>query len=159
LIKPPNPRPGTEGSLKLLDVANNKKVGTTLTDFVGHSQGTINGNLAIDRMLKTEKQYVRVFNVGTASWHLPRDVASFTNVSDPHDLVTNLTFGRVISGSNYALEHPDTYMFVPTNIDGIPELQDAGQHHSFYLYAQTTEFQHAMGFKTVPTTITRPFPR
>jgi hypothetical protein len=146
---------------KNLDFVQNRKAGTTLTDFVGHSQGTINGNLAIDRMSAEQKKLINVFDIGVASWHLPHGVASFTSIADQHDLVSILTFGRAISGDEYAQDHPETYKVVNTHIDQLPGVQDRtidpGIHHSFYLYVQTPEFQNALGFKTVPSLVTRPF--
>jgi hypothetical protein len=65
-----------------LDVRYKREFGSTLTDYIGHSQGTINGNLAIDRMTNKEKESIRVFAVGSASWCLPKGVAGFVNVVD-----------------------------------------------------------------------------
>jgi hypothetical protein len=137
-----------------LDQASDREVGSTLTEFVGHSQGTINGNLAMSRMEPDERIQVRAFSVGSASWRLPERLHEFVNIVDRNDPVVNFTGGRSISELPYALERPDTYRLVETNIA-------PGDHnsHSFYLYAQQPEFQRELGFvpRPTPVLITRPF--
>jgi hypothetical protein len=135
------------------------EAGTIKTEFVGHSQGTINGNLAIDMMDATEKASLRVYNVGTASWHLPRGVAEFINISDQNDPVTNFAGGRQISYDPYALERPSSYRLVTTDMEQVVGAANAGNRHSLYLYAQTPEFQRELGFKPRPTPLltSRPY--
>jgi hypothetical protein len=139
-----------------LDELALRPAGATLTDYVGHSQGTINGNLAVDAMSAKEKSNIRVYSVGTASWHLPKDVAAFVNIFDKKDPVTRWTLGRSISYSLYALTH-DNYTTVETDIDAHSGLKDTGNHHSFYLYAKTQEFRDALKFISTPAIISKPF--
>ncbi len=137
-----------------LDRASGLEAGSTLTEFLGHSQGTINGNLAMSRMDPEQRLQIRGFSVGTASWRLPEGLRGFVNIVDGNDPVVNYTGGRAISELPYALERPDTYRLVETNIA-------PGDHnsHSFYLYAQQPEFQRELGFvpRPTPVLITRPF--
>ncbi|MDR2155127.1 MAG: hypothetical protein LBE78_08910 [Burkholderiaceae bacterium] len=133
------------------------------TEFVGHSQGTINGNLAIERMKTDEKKQLKVYNVGTASNVLPERVASFTNIVDANDGVVQaagfVAGGRKLNQQPYAQQRPDTYRLVETDVDKVVGKKNAGNHHSFYLYAQTPEFQKALGFKPRPTPVlmSKPF--
>jgi hypothetical protein len=137
-----------------LDQASDREVGSTVTEFVGHSQGTINGNLAMSRMRPSEQKQIRAFSVGSASWRLPERLHEFVNIVDRNDSVVNFTGGRSISELPYALERPGTYRLVETNIA-------PGDHnsHSFYLYARQPEFQRELGFvpRPTPVLITRPF--
>jgi hypothetical protein len=128
------------------------------TEFVGHSQGTINGNLAIDRMDPIEKRSLIVYNIGTASWHLPKGVYNFINIVDRNDPVTNWTGSRVINEDPYAVAHPTTYRLRETDINEIVGKMNAGNHHSFYLYAQTPQFRQELGVtRQPPGMLTRPF--
>ncbi|MES2536207.1 MAG: LysM peptidoglycan-binding domain-containing protein [Pseudomonadota bacterium] len=142
-----------------LDKELGRPIGTTLTDYVGHSQGTINGNLAIQRMSADEKRNIRVFNIGPASLHMSTGVAEFISIYDKNDIVPKLTFGNAIHNTLYAREHPGRHLLLETDIKQIPGLRDAGNHHSFYLYAQTREFQKILNFvpRAAPILMTRPF--
>jgi hypothetical protein len=80
-----------------------------MTEFLGHSQGTINGHLAIEKLSMAQRIQLSVFSVGTASWHLPKGLGRFVNIVDPNDLVVNLTGGRAISESEYALGRGATH--------------------------------------------------
>lgn len=142
------------GHNNALDWSAGVPPGTTMTEFLGHSQGTINGHLAIEVLSTAQRSQLRVFSVGTASWHLPKGLGRFVNIVDPNDLVVNLTGGRAISESEYALGRGDTHRVVLT---AIPR----GNHisHSLYLYAQQPAFQDALRFvpREMPLDITRPF--
>lgn len=127
-----------------------------LTDFVGHSQGTINGNLAIGKLLlPAEQAQIQLFNVGTASWYMPSEVREFTNIVDKNDGVVNLAGGRLLNDQPQAVAHPG-YRLVVTHIP-------PGNHnsHSFYLYAQQPEFQAALNFgpRSTSLLLTKPFDR
>jgi hypothetical protein len=86
----------------------------------------------------------------------------FVNIVDRRDPVVRLTNGVQISESPYAQERPDSYRLIKTNMNesvGASTAADPHNNHSFYKYAQTPEFQKALGFMegTNYIGITRPF--
>jgi hypothetical protein len=130
------------------------------TVFIGHSQGTINGNLAITDMLDTNNpgsekfvDQIRLINIGTASTVLPQGLHSFVNIIDRRDLVSWGTSARIIN-------HSDTFRamnemragsakVIETNFsrDGIQDMHGnaaTGNYHSWSLYLARPELQHEL---------------
>ena len=130
-----------------------------LTQFVGHSQGTIHGNLAVDGLHAEEKERITVVNIGAASRHLPRGLIGFVSIVDKGDPVVRLTASHRIAGQVCEQERKGTYRLVETDISSTVGEANAGNQHSFYLYAQTEQFQRELAFveRPQPVVISRPF--
>ena len=139
------------------------------TMFIGHSQGTINGNLAIMGMSRKDWDSVHLVNVGTATGRLPIAGSGFryTNIWDLDDPVpTRLTVGSRILDQNFGgaetdadyprsgLNAPSNYSEIRTNFatDGML----TGNSHSLYLYLMRRNVQEALGFKQQPR-LTMPY--
>jgi hypothetical protein len=135
----------------------------TPTMIVGHSQGTINGNLAVMGLQDPALlKQVRLINVGTATRHLPSGLGGFVNIYDANDPVsTQLTggseildhnFGGARGGADYprpALSLPVNYGEIRTNFAADGML--TGNSHSLYLYLMRQNVQRALGFKQNPS--------
>jgi hypothetical protein len=109
-----------------------------------------------------ERGLIQAFNVGTAAFTLPKGLYNFVNIVDKNDPVVRLTGGAMLNEQPYALEHPDTYKLIRTDINAVlgrstPE--NPHNSHSLYLYAQTPEFQKALEFgdRAKSMILTRPF--
>jgi YD repeat-containing protein len=133
------------------------------TMFIGHSQGTINGNLAIMGLQDPDLlRQVRLINVGTATRHLPQGLGGFVNIYDANDPVpTRLTGGSQMLDHNFsgargdadylwpALNVPANYSEIRTNFAADGML--TGNSHSLYLYLMRQNVQQALGFKQHPS--------
>ncbi|EUJ10338.1 Rhs family protein [Methylophilaceae bacterium 11] len=134
-------------------IAYNKKLHGDepyLTKFISHSEGTIEGNLAVDRMDKSFKDSLHVINVGTASWHRPENVGRYANIYDKNDAVTNLTHGYNLA-KDTEFNHEIDMDYYGTDTSESP------QHHSFYLYLYNQEARNIMELNGRPSIISRPF--
>lgn len=132
------------------------------TMYIGHSQGTINGNLAIMRLKDPDLlAQVRLINIGTATAHLPRGLGGFDNIYDVNDQVSTVwTSGSQILDRNVGdpgadsgypaprLNLPPNYSEIRTDFatDGML----TGNSHSLYLYLMRPAVQQALGFKQTP---------
>lgn|GEM_PF-4025544 len=126
------------------------------TLFIGHSQGTINGNRAIERMTDEQKDRIQIFDLGRYYPHdTDKSIGLATIVNDRNDYA-RLESARLQfdPASSYASNDPRRrYIWTDFNNDGQGE---TGNNHSMYLYLQRREVRAALGM-TRPQILTQPF--
>lgn len=143
------------------DLYQEQRNGTTKTVFVGHSQGTINGSLALSPLKTEEQKNVDAYYMGTAMNRFPM-TGNISNITDNKDPVTQMAGGREVEKDWRFKEGVEKgqHHAVHTNMTADATDPSANiNHHSFYLYAQQPEVQARLGFTKTPPVLTRPFPK
>lgn len=115
------------------------------TEVIGHSQGSINATLAVERMDAEDIGMIDLIDVGTATPRVPSGLHRFLSIMDSDDPVSNATLSWLQPlNSNYVNGGPN-YSILRPNLN-------AGNNHSFYLYAQQPSVQSALGWQAIQTT-------
>lgn len=134
-------------------IAVQGKLGNTiapfLTEFIGHSQGTINGNRAISGMDKADKLNIRAINIGTYAAFHPEGLGDYVNFTDKGDGARFFS-GWMDRDPRFHTQNQNLYW---------TDMGDIGNNHSLYLYLQLKEVQQKLGLRTQADVFqNQPFP-
>jgi hypothetical protein len=125
-----------------------------LTNFIGHSQDTINGNRAIDGMDPVLQQpHIQRYDIGRyymgeTSSHIGNNII----INDRND---GARFGSGYMEGREAYQNNPKRQYVGTDFNNDRQ-GETGNNHSLYLYLQRNNVQGLLGM-TQPQVLTQPF--
>ncbi len=122
-----------------------RKVAPFFTNFIGHSQGTINGNRAIDSMNENEEQpNIQRFDIGRYYWgETSPDIGKNIIINDKHDTAR---LGSAWLANNDVYQANPNRQYVWTNFNHDNQ-GNTGNNHSLYLYLQRPDVQKLVGMR------------